>query len=137
MENLPAEYEPQQKPARPAVNGYGIQALFMAIQRANDAVASETKALRQSVRVDLREFERRKSQALLDLTRAGENIAEGPFGPELAETLHTLRSNLKDNMQLLSTHLQAVREISEMISRSLIEADSDGTYTRDTGRGIA
>ncbi|WP_321503968.1 hypothetical protein [Breoghania sp.] len=137
MENLPAEYQTQPKSAQPVVNGYGMRALFLAIQRANEAVTSETTALRQGVRVDLRDFERRKSQALLDLTRAGENLAEGPFGPEVAETLGMLRNNLKDNMQLLSTHLQAVREISEMISRSLIEADSDGTYTRDTGRGIA
>ncbi|WP_321340753.1 hypothetical protein [Breoghania sp.] len=137
MENLPAEYPQLQKPARAVSTGHGMQALFIAIQRANDAVTAETKALRQSVRVDLRDFERRKSQALLDLTRAGENLAEGPFGQDLAEQLGTLRSNLNDNMQLLSTHLHAVREISEMISRSLIEAESDGTYTRDTGRGIA
>ena len=136
MENLPAESPRPQPPVQPGtVNSR--QALVVAIERANAAVTAETQALRKRAGVDLRDFERRKSQALLDLTRAGRNIGEGPEDKALVEHLRKLRMSLDDNMRLLSTHLTAVREISEMISRSLIEADSDGTYSRQLGRGQA
>ncbi|WP_146177412.1 flagellar protein FlgN [Breoghania corrubedonensis] len=111
--------------------------MFVAIERANDAVVAETRALRKRAGVDLRDFERRKSQALLDLTRAGRNLGEGPADAALVEHLRKLRASLDDNMKLLSTHLRAVREISELISRSLIEAESDGTYSRQFGAGQA
>lgn len=129
MENLPVE-----APRPPVLAGNRHNALFVAIERANAAVVAETQALRQRGGVDLRDFERRKSQALLDLTRAGRNMAEGPADEALVERLGRLRHSLDDNMKLLSTHLRAVREISELISRSLIEAESDGTYSRKLGR---
>ena len=136
MENLPAE----SKSSRPTVTAIpisGREALYVAIERANSAVVAETKALRNRAGVDLRDFERRKSQALLDLTRAGSTIGEGPADAALVERLGVLRGSLEDNMKLLSTHLRAVREISELISRALIEAESDGTYTSQLGRGQA
>lgn len=137
MENLPTELNAPQPPSQPGLGVNGRRALFVAIERANDAVVAETRALRERAGVDLRDFERRKSQALLDLTRAGGNLSEGPADDALVESLGTLRRSLDDNMKLLSTHLRAVREISELISRSLIEADSDGTYTRQLGRDPA
>ncbi|MEI2385835.1 hypothetical protein [Breoghania sp. JC706] len=136
MENLPAESTSSQ-PRVTAIPISGREALYVAIERANSAVVAETQALRNRAGVDLRDFERRKSQALLDLTRAGSTIGEGPADAALVERLGVLRGSLEDNMKLLSTHLRAVREISELISRALIEAESDGTYTSQLGRGQA
>ncbi|MDJ0929496.1 flagellar protein FlgN [Breoghania sp.] len=127
------ESSPCQPSSVADVSASGRQALIVAIERANAAVVAETTALRKRAGVDLRDFERRKSQALLDLTRAGRNLSEGSGDAVLAAQLGVLRSSLHDNMQLLSTHLRAVQEISELISRSLIEAESDGTYLRQVG----
>lgn len=110
------------------VKATAVGALLAAIDRVEAAVAAETDALRKRVAVDLREFDYRKSQALLDLTRAGRNLAAGPIDEAVVERLRKLRLGLDDNIQLLSTHLHAVREISELISQSMLDADSDGTY---------
>jgi hypothetical protein len=107
-----------------------------AIERLEEAVEQETAALRNRAGADLREFNDRKSQGLLELTRAMRHI-EGVPGPELATRLGRLRAKLEINSAQLKMHLEAVREISAVMADAMRNAESDGTYTRSirTGRG--
>src|SRR5690606_6624980 len=94
----------------PSGNGKVMAALLQAVERAQTVVERETAALRSRDHVDLREFEHRKSHALLDLTRAGRAVAAMELPVEVADRLRALRSALEANMECLSLHLDAVRE---------------------------
>lgn len=107
-----------------------------AIERLEEAVEQETAALRSRAGADLREFNDRKSQGLLELTRAMRHI-EGAPEPALATRLSRLRAKLEINSTELKMHLEAVREISAVMADVMRNAESDGTYSRSirTGRG--
>lgn len=102
--------------------------LTVAIERAIEVVESETKALRANPTTDLKPFEYRKSQALLDLTRAKALVPAPAYTDELKAALSDFKSALQENVDLLSLHMNAVSEVVKMMSRTMIDQDSDGTY---------
>jgi hypothetical protein len=104
--------------------------LKASIHRALNVVEAETRALREGGGTDLKSFEYRKSQALLDLSRARQSVSSSALGQEIRDLLESLRIALKDNLQLLSRHLTAVKEIADLVAQSMLDADSDGTYAR-------
>ncbi|MTI45902.1 hypothetical protein E1178_20045 [Roseibium hamelinense] len=110
------------------LTSYSTAPLAAAIRRALDVVTSETVALRENPSTNLQSFEYRKSQALLDLTRARQAIPADALDSDIEDLLYQLRLALDDNMSLLSRHLNAVGEIAEMLAEAILEADSDGTY---------
>ncbi|WP_417669133.1 hypothetical protein [Roseibium sp.] len=105
-----------------------VATLIATIRRALNAVRAETNALRSGNHSDLRAFEHRKSQALLDLGRARATLPPMLHDDEISELLSELKSELSENMTLLDHHMQAVREITDLLAKSMLEADSDGTY---------
>ncbi|SRR5690554_2939418 len=125
--------QPDATERRPAIascgNGKAIAALLQAIERAEKIVERETAALRSRGQVDLREFEHRKSHALLDLTRAGRGVDATELPPEIVDRLRALRGALEANMECLSLHLDAVREIADVIAQAMLAQESDGTYS--------
>ncbi|PVB62698.1 hypothetical protein [Labrenzia sp. 011] len=102
--------------------------LIIAVRRAVDAVRDETLALRADPTADLKRFEYAKSQALLDLTRARSAVPPAAFSPELKSGLEEFKEVLNENAGLLTLHMNAVSEVVEMMSRTMIDFDSDGTY---------
>ncbi|MEP4767466.1 MAG: hypothetical protein ABJY83_06140 [Roseibium sp.] len=102
--------------------------LVVAIERAIEIVRDETDALRANPTTDLKSFEYRKSQALLDLTRARTMVPPASYSPELKECLTEFKFELDENMKLLRLHKDAVSEVVETMSRIMIDLDSDGTY---------
>lgn len=111
-------------------NPVGEATLIASIKRALDVVEAESRALRAGGGTDLKAFEYRKSQALLDLSRARQSVPSAVLGQNSKELLGHLRAALTDNMSLLSKHLSAVKEIADLVAQSMLEADSDGTYAR-------
>jgi hypothetical protein len=103
-----------------------------ALVRLEEAVEQETAALRARTTVDLKEFHERKSQGLLELTRAMRHIDGGAPTPSLMQRLSSLRAKLETNSALLKLHLDAVREISSVMTDAIRDAESDGTYSRPT-----
>ena len=103
--------------------------MLATLDRAIAVVSDETRALRSDVIVDLKPYADAKSRALLDLNRVmGETSANEP-PVSVVNQLRLFRQVLDDNEKLLFTHLEAVREITELLSDTLIKAESDGTYT--------
>lgn len=100
-----------------------------AIERLEEAVEQETAALNMRAGVDLREFNDRKSQGLLELTRAMRHIEGTAPEPALVTRLARLRSKLDRNSVALKMHLDAVREISAVMADAMRDAESDGTYS--------
>jgi hypothetical protein len=118
----PAAPRPQPQPA-PAT----ITALNAAIDRLEEIIAAEMTALAGNQVADFADINRRKSQSLLEITRLSRAL---PVGGEraLAPRLDRLRSALAADHRLLSLHLAASRQLSDLMIGVLHEAESDGTY---------
>ena len=106
-----------------------------ALARLEDAVEQETAALRARKSIDLKEFHERKSQGLLELTRAMRHIDGGAPTLGLMQRLASLREKLDTNSAVLKLHLEAVREISAVMTDAIRDAESDGTYSRRVVKG--
>jgi hypothetical protein len=100
------------------------------IQRLEEIVDQETMALRSRKAVNLKDFNDRKSQALLELTRSLRQMQGAAPDPALAARVGSLKVKLAVNQAALKVHLEAVREISTSLSDAIRQAESDGTYTQ-------
>jgi flagellar biosynthesis/type III secretory pathway chaperone len=111
---------------KPASGG----AIEIVIQRLEEVVDQETAALKSRKPVDLKDFNDRKSHALLDLTRALRQMqAGGQSQSHLMGRIGSLREKLEVNRRVLQMHLEAVREVSATLADAIREQDSDGTYS--------
>jgi hypothetical protein len=108
----------------------GSGALFSALVRLEEVVDQETAALKGHVAIDLKAFNDRKNQALLELSRALRQLQGAPPDAALTVQLGSLRSKLEVNRAVLKLHVEAVREISATLSDAIRDADSDGTYSQ-------
>jgi len=102
--------------------------LLVAVGHAIKAVRAETRALRADPTQDLKVFEYGKSQALLDLMRARALVPPASYSEELRTELAEFKSVLEENVGLLELHMNAVSEVVQLMSRTMIDFDSDGTY---------
>ena len=100
------------------------------LQRLEELVDQETAALRNHAAIDLKDFNDRKNQALLELSRALRHLQGGADNPALSARLGALRAKLETNRAVLKMHLEAVREISMTLADAIRAADSDGTYSQ-------
>lgn len=103
--------------------------LIASLKRLEATVAAETEALVAHRPIDQEAINRRKSQSLLELTRLTRGLDPAQVEPEVAEQLTRLRDTLERNQGVVALHLRAVEEISGIISESLRDAESDGTYS--------
>lgn len=118
-------------PRLPEEKGNGTYALVQnAIERLEIVVDEETAALRSMASVDLKEFNNRKSQGLLELTRALRAFDGGEVEQVLRPQLESLRTKLETNQSVLKMHLEAVQEISTVMATAIRDIESDGTYSQ-------
>ncbi len=104
--------------------------LDVSIQRLEEIIDIETAALRERKAIDLKEFNDRKSHALLELTRSLRSLQGAGPNPALAERVAALKTKLAINQAMLQIHLEAVREIATSLSDAIRHSESDGTYTQ-------
>lgn len=110
--------------------------LLKSINVLETIVDQETQALRSNSGIDMKEFNTRKSQALVELTRAVKPFEGKPIDDRLASNLRRLRAKLDLNRDVLRQHVEAVREISTMLCDAIRDMESDGTYSRGRGYGL-
>jgi hypothetical protein len=109
----------------------GNAALLGAVIRLEEIVDQETAALKARAAVDLKVFNDRKNQMLLELSRALRTLpGAGGNDAALAAQLGSLRRKLEINRSVLKMHVEAVREISTTLADAIRDADSDGTYSQ-------
>lgn len=114
----------------PGVRGGAAPMIEVTIQRLEEIIDQETLALRSRKAINLKEFNDRKSQALLELTRSLRQMQGVQSDPALAARVGSLKVKLAVNQAALKVHLEAVREISTSLSDAIRQAESDGTYTQ-------
>jgi hypothetical protein len=100
-----------------------------AIERLAVILDQETLALRSRARLDLNDFNNKKTQGLLDLSRAMRQLDVAGNEERLRERLDHLRGKLDANRAVLKVHLEAVSEIATAMSEAIRDTESDGTYT--------
>ncbi len=87
--------------------------------------------LRTNAAVDFRALNARKGHGLLELNRALRPLRGRALEPATLQRLESLRAELDANRAVLGMHLQAVREITTVVSEAIREAESDGTYSAE------
>ncbi|SJZ82264.1 hypothetical protein [Consotaella salsifontis] len=102
--------------------------LLQAIGRLETVLANETAALRAGVTKDLKEYNVRKNQSLLELSRMTRGMNADAVSDVVKGRLANLRSGLDANQRVLKLHVQASEEIANLIARAIESAESDGTY---------
>lgn len=127
---------PQQPDAGSAPTGPETEAVLAVVARLEDLLREETAGLRGASIESLKAMNHRKSQFLLEFTRAARGLGEGPPHPRLATGLQRLSAVIAENQNALSTHFEAVREIAGIIAETMRAHESDGTYAdRPAPRG--
>ncbi|MBZ6079333.1 flagellar protein FlgN [Microvirga sp. WGZ8] len=103
--------------------------LTNSIDRLEETIDAETAALLAYAPIDHQEFNRRKSQSLLELTRLVRTLQNEPVKPELISRLQSLKAKLDHNHAVLEMNLRAVQEVADIISGAIQSSESDGTYS--------
>jgi hypothetical protein len=111
-----------------------VEMLLLALKRLQNTLDAENTEIASRKVVDFGEFNLRKSQGLLELTRLMPIVAGSEIGPDLREALIGLRAKLEDNRRILRVQLKAVQEVSEIIARTIQAGQSDGTYSAHAWR---
>jgi hypothetical protein len=123
---LPAAGDEQQAPAQWLGTN---SSMLSAIDRLKTTIDEETEKLEIRTPVDFDTFSQRKNRGLLELTRAVRLTQGVEVDPRLVAHLTGLRASLVRNQAALQMHLDAVREVSAIIAKSIQEVESDGTYS--------
>jgi hypothetical protein len=116
-----------QQPALPELAKAALYRLEKALDEENAALAAFDSR-------NLTEYSRIKTQSLLELERSTSLLGLEQAGPELSQILETLRQKLELNRWLLLLHLEAAKEITTVITAAIRDAESDGTYSRISGK---
>lgn len=128
---LPHEALPGANDERPAPGHWlGTNAgILSVIERLKATIDEETESLKLRTPIDFDGFGRRKNRGLLELTRAMRVMQGIDVDPRVVSCLSGLRASLLENQAALRIQLDAVREVSAILAKSIQEVESDGTYT--------
>jgi len=109
--------------------------LMKSLDRLEETLDLETAALLARDLKNLDDFNRRKSQSLLEISRMVRS-PENAFHQELAvERFERIKVKLEKNQEILERHMRAVQEVSAIISGAIQAAESDSTYSANVARG--
>lgn len=104
-------------------------ALWNVLERLEQALDHETAELRALRTADFNRLNEVKSRLLLDISRAIRAARDEVADERLLARLSSLRLKLEHNRLAIAMHLDAVREIASAMAATLIDAESDGTYS--------
>jgi hypothetical protein len=105
-----------------------------ALYRLEKTLDEENAALAAFETCSLRDFSRIKTQTLLELQRSAAMLTQEQIPLDISRFLMTLRKKLELNRWLLLLHLEAAREVTGVITSAIRETESDGTYSRVSGK---
>jgi len=109
--------------------------LMKSLDRLEETLDLETAALLSRDLNNLDEFNRRKSQSLLEISRMVRSVESAAIDAIAVKRLERLKAKLEENQDILARHMRAVQEISAVISGAIQAAESDSTYSADVARG--
>jgi flagellar biosynthesis/type III secretory pathway chaperone len=98
------------------------------LDRLETVLGEETRALTAGISIDVGQFTRRKNQLLLELTSAHRTCNKAELESALAPRARQLKALMQANEKALAIHLEAARQVSQIIVEAMQKAESDGTY---------
>lgn len=119
-------------PALQPADAVSANALVACIERLEDVLDLENIALVERRDADLQDCSRRKSRALLELTRIARALPPSAIETNARAGIGRLREKLIRNRDLLQIHISAVREVADLLARVISDTESDGTYSART-----
>lgn len=109
--------------------------LMKSLERLEETLDLETAALLSRDLKNLDEFNRRKSQSLLEIRRLVRTVEGIALDGVAAKRFERLKVKLERNQEILHRHMRAVQEIATIISGAIQAAESDSTYSAQVARG--
>lgn len=103
--------------------------LMKSLDRLEETLDLETAALMARDLSNLEEFNRRKSQCLLEISRIVRTAEVHALDQKATKRLQDLRVKIESNQDVLRRHMQAVQEVASIISSAIQHAESDSTYS--------
>lgn len=100
------------------------------LSRLGDVVDEETNVLRQGRHDLLAEVSHRKEHAYLECSRALSSFKGVGLDADTNKLFDKLRGRLIVNQETLKVHIDALGEITRILSDAIGEADWDGTYSQ-------
>jgi hypothetical protein len=121
----------QQRTPQPIQNPRdGVALALSIIERLRRTLADELVDIRRRERVDYDGYNLRKNQALLELNRIAANIRSNENGNAILQNaVLQLKVDLEENQRELQLQLAAARAVSNIITKAIRDAQSDGTYS--------
>jgi hypothetical protein len=111
------------------------QRIHGVLSRLEAVIEAENEALGTDPDYDLRRSNAVKSRCLYDMTMLFKHIGPGQLGPMHKRRLDSVRLKLDINHLKVKAHMEAVREVTDMIKETVAESEADGTYSMDQFRG--
>ncbi|OCW56170.1 hypothetical protein [Hoeflea olei] len=80
---------------------------------------------------DLKQSNALKSRCLYDLTVLFRSLAPADLDADQKQLLATVKAKLDLNQLKARAHMEAVRDIADMIKQTVTASEADGTYSAD------
>jgi hypothetical protein len=104
------------------------------LSRLEAVIDAENAAIGQDPDFDVSRSNSIKSRCLYEMTMLFNGIRPDDLEPEHKQHLETVREKLKINNIKVKAHMEAVRDIAEMIKETVAAWEADGTYSEDQFR---
>lgn len=108
--------------------------LMKSLERLEETLDLETSALLARDLSNLDEFNRRKSQSLLEISRLVRTVDSAALDVVATKRLQNIQVKLESNKEILEQHMRAVQEVASIVSNAIQHANSDGTYSANVLR---
>lgn len=99
------------------------------LSRLEAVVDAENAAIGSDPNFDLVRSNSIKSRCLYDMTMLFSSGRPVALEPDHKNHLETVRTKLEINNLKVKAHMEAVRDIAEMIKETVAAAEADGTYS--------
>lgn len=99
------------------------------LSRLEAVVDAENAAIGNDPKFDLVRSNSIKSRCLYDMTMLFSGRRPVDLGPEHKVHLETVKTKLQVNNLKVKAHMEAVRDIADMIKETVAAAEADGTYS--------
>lgn len=99
------------------------------LSRLEAVIDAENAAIGSDPNFDLVRSNSIKSRCLYDMTMLFSGSRPVTLEPEHKEHLETVRGKLNVNSLKVKAHMEAVRDIAEMIKETVAASEADGTYS--------
>ena len=115
--------------------GFHDQRISGALSRLEAVIDAENRAIGTDLNFDLKQSNALKSRCLYDMTMLFKDIRADDLKPHHKDHLKKVQAKLAANSLKVRAHMEAVREITDMIKDTVAAHEADGTYSADQFRG--